>query len=265
MSVRDEIKEQQKKLKGQGFKAHWDYFWEYYKIHTIVAIVVLIFVAITIRDIANNKPYAMYAMFINNKGMETQNILQDGFAEYADIDTANYAVIVDTSSNFMSSIVDTTSVATSEKIMAMLAAHDLDVIVGDENTMGRYASQDTFIDLRTIYSEDELKELSDSIFYVDQGYIDYLNSEEYTTYITSGEYDENNKYAVMAKQYEEDFTYQRVDKEDMDDPVPVGFILDNSKALESCQAYPDEAPIAGIAINTQRVDAAKSFVEYLMQ
>ena len=265
MSVRDEIKEQQKKLKGQGFKAHWDYFWEYYKIHTFVAIAVLIFVAITIRDIANNKPYAMYAMFINNKGMETQSILQDGFAEYADIDTSSYAVIVDTSSNFMSSIVDTTSVATSEKIMAMLAAHDLDVIVGDENTMGRYASQDTFIDLRTIYSEDELKELSDSIFYVDQGYIDYLNSEEYTTYITSGEYDENNKYAVMAKQYEEDFTYQRVDKEDMDDPVPVGFILEKSKALESCQAYPDEAPIAGIAINTQRVDAAKSFVEYLMQ
>ena len=265
MSVRDEIKEQQKKLKGQGFKAHWDYFWEYYKIHTFVAIAVLIFVAITIRDIANNKPYAMYAMFINNKGMETLSILQDGFAEYADIDTSSYAVIVDTSSNFMSSIVDTTSVATSEKIMAMLAAHDLDVIVGDENTMGRYASQDTFIDLRTIYSEDELKELSDSIFYVDQGYIDYLNSEEYTTYITSGEYDENNKYAVMAKQYEEDFTYQRVDKEDMDDPVPVGFILENSKALESCQAYPDEAPIAGIAINTQRVDAAKSFVEYLMQ
>ena len=265
MSVRDEIKEQQKKLKGQGFKAHWDYFWEYYKIHTFVAIAVLIFVAITIRDIANNKPYAMYAMFINNKGMETQSILQDGFAEYADIDTSSYAVIVDTSSNFMSSIVDTTSVATSEKIMAMLAAHDLDVIVGDENTMGRYASQDTFIDLRTIYSEDELKELSDSIFYVDQGYIDYLNSEEYTTYITSGEYDENNKYAVMAKQYEEDFTYQSVDKEDMDDPVPVGFILENSKALESCQAYPDEAPIAGIAINTQRVDAAKSFVEYLMQ
>ena len=88
------LKEQQKKLKGQGFKAHWDYFWEYYKIHTIVAIVVLIFIAVTIRDISNNKPYAMYAMFINNRGMETQNILQDGFTEYAHIDTDNYAVIV---------------------------------------------------------------------------------------------------------------------------------------------------------------------------
>ena len=32
-SVYGEIREQRKKLKGQGFKAHWDYFWEYYKIH----------------------------------------------------------------------------------------------------------------------------------------------------------------------------------------------------------------------------------------
>ena len=265
MSVRDEIKEQQKKLKGQGFKAHLEYFWEYYKIHTIVAIIVLIFVGITIRDIANNKPYALYTMFINNRGLETQETLQKGFTEYAQIDTANYSVIVDTSSNFMSSIVDTTSITTSEKIMAMLAAHDLDVLVGDEATIGRYASQDTFIDLRELYSADELAAMSDKIFYVDQGYIDYLASDEYSAYITSGQYDNNNKYAVMAAQYDEDFIYQHVDKEDMDDPVPIGFILDNSAALKSCEAYPDEAPIAGIAVNTQRIDVAKKFIEYLMQ
>ena len=265
MSVRDEIREQQKKLKGQGFKAHWDYFWEYYKIHTIVAVVVLIFIAVTIRDISNNKPYAMYAMFINNRGMDTQPILQEGFTEYAGIDTANYSVIVDTSSNFMSSIVDTTSVATSEKIMAMLAGRDLDVIVADENTFGRYAAQDTFMDLRTIYSDSELESFGDKIFYIDQAYIDYLNSDEYTEYITSGKYDKNNKYAVMAAKYEEDFTYQKVAKEDMDDPIPVGIILDNSAALKSCEAYPEEAPLAGIAINTQRPDTARAFVEYLLQ
>ena len=265
MSVRDEIREQQKKLKGQGFKAHWDYFWEYYKIHTIVAIVLLIFIGVTIRDISNNKPYALYTMFVNNRGLETQEILQSGYAEYAQIDTDKYSVIVDTSSNFMSSILDTTSITTSEKIMAMLAAHDLDVLVGDEATVGRYASQDTFVDLRTIYSADELENISDKLFYVDQGYIDYLSSEEYSSYITSGNYDKNNEYAVMAAQYEEDFIYRHVDKEDMADPVPVGFVLDDSAALKSCEAFPDAVPIAGITVNTQRLDAAKKFIEYLMQ
>ena len=265
MAVRDEIREQRQKLKGQGFKAHWDYFWEYYKIHTIVAVVVLIFVIITIRDISDNKPYAIYSMFINNRGMDTQAMLQEGFAEYAGIDTESYEVIIDTSSNFMSSIVDTTSVATSEKLMAMLAAHELDTIVADENTFGRYASQDTFMDLRTLYDESELESFGDKVFYVDQGYIDYLNSDEYTTYITSGEYDKNNKYAVMAARYEEDFTYQKVAKEDMDDPIPVGIILDNSAVLKSCEAFPEEAPIVGIAVNSQRIDNAKLFIEYLMK
>ena len=35
-SVHDEVKEQQQKLKGKPFKEKWAYFWEYYKIQTIV-------------------------------------------------------------------------------------------------------------------------------------------------------------------------------------------------------------------------------------
>ena len=40
-SVHDEVKEQQQKLKGKPFKEKWAYFWEYYKIQTIVVIAVL--------------------------------------------------------------------------------------------------------------------------------------------------------------------------------------------------------------------------------
>ena len=42
-SVHDEVKEQQQKLKGKPFKEKWAYFWEYYKIQTIVVIAVLAF------------------------------------------------------------------------------------------------------------------------------------------------------------------------------------------------------------------------------
>ena len=115
MAVRDEIRQQRQKLKGQGFKAHWEYFWEYYKIHTIVAVVAIILVVTLIRDIANRKPYALYSLFVNNQGMETQLLLQDGFAEYAGIDTSSENVLVDTSSNYIGSSIDQTTVATSER------------------------------------------------------------------------------------------------------------------------------------------------------
>ena len=39
-SVHDEVKEQQQKLKGKPFKEKWAYFWEYYKIQTLVIIAV---------------------------------------------------------------------------------------------------------------------------------------------------------------------------------------------------------------------------------
>ncbi len=265
MAVRDEIREQRQKLKGQSFKAKWEYFWEYYKIHTIVAIVAVIFIVTFARDIANRKPYALYSMFVNNQGMDTQAMLQDGFAEYAGIDTTKESVLVDTSSNYIGSSIDTTTVATSEKIMALIAAKELDVFVTDIGSAYHYASQETFMDLREIYSKEELDAMSDKLFYVDQAYADYLASEEYTTYITNGKFDPNNKYAVMADKYNETFQYDIIDPSEMDEPVPVGFKLDDSAALSECGAYPNETPVAAIVVNSERIDTSKKFIEYLMQ
>ena len=265
MAVRDEIRQQREKLKGQGFKAHWDYFWEYYKIHTIVAVIALIFVVTLIRDMTNNKPYALFAMFVNSQGMETQNFLQDGFAEYAGIDRSAETVLVDTASNVITSSIDTTAVATSEKIMALISASELDVFVSDVSVAYHYASQDTFMDLRTIFDEKELSDLSDRLFYVDRGYIDYLASEEYTDYITTGKFDQSNRYAVMADEYNQTFTYTRIDPSTMDDPVPVGIVLDDSTALFECGAYPEGGAVAAVVVNSERTDRAKEFINYLLQ
>ncbi len=267
MAVRDEIREQRKKLKGQGFKAHWDYFWEYYKIHTIVAVIALIFLGVLIRDISNNKPYALYALFVNSKGTDAQSYLQDEFSSYAGIDTSKEQVLVDNSANFLSSSMDQTVLATSEKIMALLSAKEMDVMVADEQTLYHYASQETFTDLRSVYSSDEIKELEDAgkLLYIDKGFMDYLASDEYTAYLTSRKYDKSNKYAVMAAKYDEEFEYDIPSKDEMDDPVPVGIILDDSAALMACNAYPDATPVVGIVVNTQRQDVAKSFVEFLMK
>ncbi len=267
MAVKDEIRAQRQKLKGQGFKAHWEYFWEYYKIHTIVAIIVLIFVVVTIRDIASKKPYALYTIMVNNMGMETQDILQDGFMKYAEIDTSSQAVLVDTASNYLSSSMDNTVIATSEKIMALLAAHELDVMVANDSVLYHYATQDTFMDMRDYYSADELKELEDKgmILYVDRAYMDYLASDDYTNYLTSGKYDENNKYAVIAAEYDETFEYDIPDKSEMSDPIPIGIILKDSSALKECDAYPDKTAAAAIAINTDRLETAKKFLDYLQK
>ena len=267
MSVNEEIREQRKKLKGQGFKAHWDYFWEYYKIHTIVALIVIIFIVTFARDMLNKKPYAVYSMFINAAGLETQDKIQNGYAEYAGIDMNKETILADTTAGFSLSNMDNATVATSEKIMAVMAAKELDVIVADTNTFGHYSALETYADLRDIYSDEELAAWDSQglIFYVDQGYVDYLTSDYYSDYLTNGQYDKSNKYAVMAAKYNETFEFPVQDKSEMDDPIPVGIYLKSSTILNETGAYPEGTPIAGIIINTQRPENAKNFLAYLMQ
>ncbi len=267
MSVNEEIREQRKKLKGQGFKAHWDYFWEYYKIHTIVAVIVIIFIVTFTRDMLNKKPYAVYSMFLNAVGLETQEQIQNGFAEYAGIDTAKEVILADTTSGFSLANMDNSTVATSEKIMAVMAAKELDVIVADTNSFGHYSALETYADLRDIYSTEELDAWDSQglLFYVDRGYVDYLSSDYYTDYLTNGQYDKSNKYAVMAAEYNETFQFPVQDKSEMDDPIPVGILLKKSTILKETGAYPQDTPVAGIIINTQRPDNAKTFLSYLMQ
>ncbi len=263
MSVNEEIREQRKKLQGASFKAHLEYFWDYYKIHTIVALIAVIFIVTIVRDIANNKPYALYAIFINSEGIDVQTYLQDGYAQYAGIDTQKEAVLVDTTANYVSSSLDTSAVATSEKVLAMISAKSLDVMVADDNSFGHFAGQETFLDLRNVFSDEELASMEDDLFYIDQAFIDYLASDEYKDFILSGKYDSSNRYAVMAAEYDETLEFPDMDVNDMQTPVPVGIRITDSVVLKESGAYTSFSPIAGIVTNTQQIANSKSFIEYL--
>ena len=264
MSVNEDIREQRKKLKGQGFKAKWDYFWEYYKIHTLVAVFVVILLVMLIHDISNNKPYGFYAAAINSAASGAQDILEKEFTDYSGIDTTNQLCYIDTTLVYNLDLIDEVTIATSQKIMATMAASDLDVMIADDKLFTHYANQESFLDLRTVLSEDELKGLEDRLFYVDQGYLDYLNSDEYQNYVSTGEFDPANEYAVMADKYNKDFTMPNTDPTKMQSPVPVGIRVDDSKALSESGAYANATPFAGIIINTTRPDISVSFLHFLL-
>ena len=264
MSVHEEIREQQKKLKGQGFKATLEYFWEYYKIHTIVAICVIIFLVTLIRDVSNTKPYGFYAVAINSAASAAQDTLEKEFVEYSGFDTTDYDCMIDTSQTYNLHLIDEVTIATSQKIMANMAASELDVMIADSEIFTHYANQETFLDLRTVLSEAELESLKDRLFYVDQAYLDFLNTDEYQHYVSTGEFDPNNEYAVMADAYNKDFTMPNTDPEKMKSPVPVGIKVDDSAALERAGAYMGSQPIAGLAINTTRPEMSVTFLHYLL-
>lgn len=53
--VRDEIRQQQLKTRDMTLKGKLKYFWDYYKIHALVCILVLIFIVTFVHDIATQR------------------------------------------------------------------------------------------------------------------------------------------------------------------------------------------------------------------
>ena len=55
MAMRDEVKEQQQKLKGKSVREKLEYFWDYYKVHTIVVLFAAFAIGIFIKDMMNTE------------------------------------------------------------------------------------------------------------------------------------------------------------------------------------------------------------------
>lgn len=265
MSVNDDIREQRKKLKGQGFKAHWEYFWEYYKIHTAVVLAVIILISVLVHDITNNKPYGFYAMMINSGASFSQDTIQDGFASYAGIDTNAYQCLIDTSSSFSTQEISEMTMVTVQKIMANISAGELDVIAGDESAFVYFANQQAYLDLTAILPQDKIAEYSDHFYYMDQAYLDYLDSEDYQNFLNTGNYDKSNKYAVLAAEHYNDGTVPKIAYEDMQKPIAVGVIINDSKILNEIGAYENTPVVVGIIATSNHVDIATSYIDYLLE
>ncbi|MBR4671299.1 MAG: hypothetical protein IKO84_11950 [Butyrivibrio sp.] len=263
MSIYEEIRDQQKKLKDQDFKTKWNYFWDYYKIHVIVGLIVLIAIIATVRSFILTKPNALYAVLLNSGYEVTREELENGYMDYAKVDRSEYGCLIDTSSSFDQTHIDQMTLATSQKIMANVAAQEIDSLGGDVTTFAYYAAQDVFMDLRNIFSEDELSAFGDDVFYIDGAYMDYIASDEYQTDIMDGKYNKDNKYAVIAHEALTEGKFDIVPKEEMERPIPVGIIMKDSNVLKASGAYENSVPVVGIIANTTRVENTVAFIKYL--
>ena len=259
MEINEEKRNQWQALKGMGFKAHWDYFWDYYKIHVIIGAALLIFVVMLVKDIASGKPYALNAVFINANTMESTEEIVNDFAQKENIDLEKETVFIDTATSLSLNSLDGMAVTTMEKIYAMIAAKELDVIFADPQIFEYYARNEMFVDLRDYYTEQELSNLGDKVYYIDYAEIERKHAEEEER-LENGELlsDDESQSEITADDYE--FIWKN--PSDMEKPIPVGIIIQNSEALNKCSCYPGVTPIAGIVTSTERPEISSDFIRY---
>jgi hypothetical protein len=251
MGINDEIREQQKKLKGKSFKEKWGYFWDYYKTQTLIAILAVVLLGSFIWELATAKEDAFSATLLNAYGNDMQSNFQNGFAEYAGIDTNAYGCLIDASSTLDSHMSSQFDIAVFQRTIAMTQTSDLDVMVGDAASFTCFAKNQMFLDLRQALTGEE-----------------YARYEPYFYYMDSAVW-ENDAPSVPDTDSASpaDDGSGHADPSLMEAPVPVGIYLpDNARLREfNCYTVTGQTPVLGFVFSSKRLDASRQFLRYLTE
>ena len=152
-------------MKGKSLKEKFQYFWEYYRVATLVTILVAVFLGNLIYTVATAKDNALYAVFVNGyTDMDTEEYMA-GFDEYAQIDTKNYSTTLETNFTLSQDSADTYAVANLQKFAAQVAAQEVDVMIADPDTFNQYAENGYLGGLNEFLSEETLSRYSDRLIY----------------------------------------------------------------------------------------------------
>lgn len=168
-SVNDEIREQQQKLKGKPFQEKWAYFWEYYKIHTIVIVCAAVMVFSLVHTIVTQKDSALNVVLVNTyfkEDLDTEALGAD-FSAYAQINTEEYDVAIDPSLFVNYDGTDEYTYANIQKIMAMAAAKSLDVFLTEDSYIDHNLEGGLFMNLEEFFTPEELAAYENRLIYRD--------------------------------------------------------------------------------------------------
>lgn len=166
--MHDEIREQNAKLKDAPLKDKIAYYKEYYLKATLAILAAAIFIgyiAYTMITAPDDTAFAAY--FFNNTGDSSSTELLDSFVDYAGIDTKKHDAYIDASMHYGDAADNMTGYGyvDLEKSMAVIAAKELDVLVGDQSAFDYYCKSEVFSDIITVLPDDLMEQFKDKLYY----------------------------------------------------------------------------------------------------
>lgn len=245
MPLMDEFREEREALKHKPLKERLSYFFYYYKWYIAAAAAAVFLILSLVSQLAGRKDTALYTVLVNGSELAPAAAFCEGFADYLGIDPEKSQVTFDASLHINPGGHDQVTVSSSKKLMIYVASNELDIFVSDTATTELYAVNGIFYDLRDFLTEDQEARYSPYFYYVDQAVVDSMN-ENLNYQYTLGSQDPRNPQS-------------------MENPVPVGIFLDNAAALKESYSFSDGQAVIGVIGNTKRPEAARSFLDYVLQ
>lgn len=225
MPLIDEIKEQQEKVKQRDRKARLRYFWDYYRIHTIIAVVSAVLLYFFLSDyIEGQKDCIIYAMMLNGYPATDTEQLMNEFLTENGYNPKKVHAVMETGLSFTPDSLDHSTVAVIQKLLVMTQSGTIDILIADRASIEYYAEQRILCDLREILPEEMLEN------YAQQG---------------------------CLVPYQMDYTSSTV--------VPVGIQVEAFPRLMETQAYDNTSATHALCVirTSPRTDAVIQFLSFL--
>ena len=158
----------QQNLKPMTFSQKIDHLWTYYKYHLWILALFLIFAAAGITGIINAGKEVMISGVIVNVGISNKgySYLSDEYADVLNIDkkqSVELTYVQFTDPQSAENVSENYQAAM--KIVAMISAKNLDYMIMDRAAMEFYMDQDIYMDLREMFSEEQLAQWASILIY----------------------------------------------------------------------------------------------------
>lgn len=169
------------------------YFWMYYRIPVILAVIFAVIAVSLVHTAMTEKPDALQVMLLDSHLSEEGSRIADAFASDAGIDQEKNDVTVVTdrildgngSGYQMGSLAD---------LYSEIGNGTLDVCAMTEEDFGKYSDADAFLDLRDIFTEEELESFS-GVYTDGSGRVTGVRCDDAPKIRNAGGYDGTAAYA----------------------------------------------------------------------
>lgn len=246
MPLMDEFREEREALKHGTLKQKLTYFADYYKWHTIIAVIVLCVIISFVVQTLTRKETALYVCMVNTLALGTEDYISD-FAEFADIDLNSQELIFDTSFSIQTDVPNQSSMASSQKLLAYIVAGELDVMITDAETIKIYTNNELFWDLREFLTPEQIGRYEPYFYYIDRKAV--------------------QEWQEAMDNFDESFVPSYPDPrkpDEMEQPIPVGLCLKDSGGFTDNFLFMTEDVVLAVLQNTKKPETVRQFIEYVM-
>lgn len=253
MALMDEFKQERESVKHKTLRQKSAYFWDYYKWHVLVLLIIITFISSSIYRSLTTPDMTLNGILLNTFSDGTEDsaaTLVEDFMKTQNLDTSKCEITLDTSLFYTTSTETDIVMSNYEAIQVILAQSstgELDFIAGDENAMIDLAYKEYLADLTDILTSEQLALYEPYLLYVDWSIVEKIE--------LAGKNNEDSSKITLPDPR---------NPESMEEPIPVLIDVSNSKKLTEVYNYPIETLFFGV-INMENKDMTLEFLEFIFK